>query len=141
MENELVLPNEGTRKSMNTLPIWWLALSLVYILLQISDHAQNIFALVLGLFVPIGFWNALVIFEFLFTLSIWKAVLAAAVVLATVFKGETIFRRVDLTGITKAICILLTLFVVTIVVDELLHGKWQSYQFLLEKGIIKPYTL
>lgn len=86
-------------------------------------------ALTLGLFVPIGFWN------FGYSLTQMKWFITFPLVLVTIFGGEKYLRKMDLSPIVKTIIILGILFILTIVVDFVIWGKWQSLELLKAGGL------
>ncbi len=121
---------------------WWLITTLVYIGLQFSgllksegggasplSYAHGF----LGLFVPFGVWNGIAVLQTFFG---W-GLLAVALFIVMVFGGDTLISRYGVTsGTTKVFYNLLVLLILTLLVDVIFYGGWQSWTWFTYGGDI-----
>ncbi len=112
-----------------SLPFWWVLLTAIYLILlspfENGDGAVSflgLFVPILGLFVPIGFYN-------LAFSGLW-VVIIFPLILLTVFGGERLLRKLNLSPIMKFLAILGILFLLTIAVDVIIWGTWRSLALL-----------
>ncbi len=124
-------------KLFGNLPSAWIILTLVYLgmtfltkKLYVSKILGYITGL-LGMFVPIGVWN------FVFSLEKKnKWIIVFPLVLLVVFGGEAYIRKFNLSPVKKVLVIFGILFTLTIGVDFIIYGMWQSLTLLLSGGKI-----
>mgnify|MGYP001610204390 CR=1 FL=1 len=90
---------------------------------------------VFGLFVPIGVWNLFFSFETAGGSHPW--VITFPLVLLTIFGGEWLIRKLNLSPALKIFVILGILFALTIAVDFVIWGNWQSRELLRAGGKIR----
>ena len=115
-----------TQKILLSLPLWWAGLTVIYICLNFIPGISALAAL-LGLFVPIGIWN------FIIASGTTRLIVLPLVILA-VFGGEYVLRKLDLSPLKKFLIVALILFLLTIAVDFIIWGRWQSLFFLMGGG-------
>jgi hypothetical protein len=123
------------RDNLVSLPVIWLLTTTLYLTLQ-AFGVFNWLKGVLGLFVPIGYWN--------FTFSIHGTdyslgedfmlpwILAFPLVLVIIFGGEYLLRKKQVRGIKRFFAVFLILLICTALVDFIIWGKWQSIPYMLE---------
>ncbi|MBI2004617.1 hypothetical protein HYS79_00460 [Patescibacteria group bacterium] len=126
-------------KFFMTLPFWWILLTAIYVGLTFSGWLYA--AALLGLFVPIGVWDML-FFRFAISgypvggIGLWDFAIGFVLVLLTIFGGEWLIRKIKLSPAMKIFVILGILFALTIVVDFVLWGNWQTLELLKVGGEI-----
>ena len=120
-------------KFVVTLPFWWIVLTAIYVGLAFFLGGGYVASL-LGLFVPIGVWNFFYSLEMAGGNRPW--IITFPLVLLTVFGGEWLIRKINLSPALKVFVILGILFALTIAVDFIIWGNWQSLELLKAGGKI-----
>lgn len=117
---------------------WWFVLTLVYVLSILSgalkglDGSANLFnrfTAFIGLFVPFGFFN------FLFSIQMGFLVATFPIFIFGMIITEHYKKSSD-SGVFKSIILnLVTLFVITFIVDIILWSGWNSWFIFIGKEV------
>ena len=105
---------------------WWVVLTITYIAsyplgASVSTDIPGKFAATIGLFVPIGPNNIMVI-----------GVIAIPFLLVEIFLFEAYLSKISLHPVSRGAIYLIILFVSTLVVDFLFFHQWCSLNILLK---------
>lgn len=106
---------------------FWLSITFIYVILILLSLNQV--AALLGLFVPLGFYS---IFILLASPLMW--VISLIFVLLVIFGSNYFLNKRDINLLLKVIIMLLILFILTILVDIIIYGSWESLNLLKNGG-------
>ena len=121
----------------------WLSLTVIYLALIFGGifggvTARTLFGFI-GLFVPYGFWNGLL------TISSFRAqfkplvILTFLISLCCLFFTDFLTRKLGVKSLYAKVFInLVILFILTIIVDYSIWGKWASLDVFLGRDVVHP---
>lgn len=132
MKDMKLLEQNGSQNHfMNRLSSFWVALTSVYLIVLYLFKIKSIAAFI-GFFVPLGISNVIYSFS-----NSYKWLIVFPLVFVTVFGGEKLLRKKNVLGWKKVFFILMVLFFLTIVVDFIIWGEWQSFKYFLKGGTLE----
>ena len=117
------------QKIFSSLRFWWIALTVIHFSISFLPML-SFFAGFVGLFVPLSVWNFL---GAVGTPAIFF-VFVIPVVILVVYGGEYFLGKMNLSPFKKFFFMVTILFLLTMLVDFIIWGRWQSLIYFQSGG-------